>query len=324
MRRLLILAAFPLILTACSPASPSPTTSAVPTASTASPVVASPSTAPADTAAPSPSGAPSALVFRVAQAGGFIAPSADLVALPSVSIYADGTIIVPGAASSADPAPAVPAIARETVDAGSLQKILDAAKATGLGDPKASFDGGPTPDAGVTLITIDLGGVARHLRIVSLGDASRDAGLDPAVVTARVKLRGFLASLDDMASLVGAGLVAPPAPFVADRVMLLVTPGSPATDASGGTSVAWPLATPLASFGATLATSGSGGGTNPGGLNGGGAGDARCGVVTGADLATLSPLFASATTLTPWTSAGDPFTVAVRPLLPDEAGCPSA
>jgi hypothetical protein len=260
----------------------------------------------------------------VAQAGGFIAPSADLVALPSISIYADGTIIVPGAPSGADPAPAVPTIHRETVDALSLQKILEAAKATGLGDPKASFDGGPTPDAGVTLITIDLGGTARHLRIMSLGDSTRDAGLDPAVVVARVKLRAFLASLDDLASLVGAGLTAPPAPFVADRVMLLVTPGSPAADGSGSSTLAWPLSTPLTSFGATLAASGGGGGTNSGGLNGGGAGDTRCGVVSGADLATLGPLLASATTTRPWASAGGPFTIAVRPLLPDEAGCPGS
>ncbi|HVA85136.1 MAG TPA: hypothetical protein VNF73_02335 [Candidatus Saccharimonadales bacterium] len=43
----------------------------------------------------------------------------------------------------------------------------------------------------------------------------------------------------------------------------------------------------------------------------------------GADLATVEPLLQRASTLTPWTSGGHRWSIVVRPLLPDESGCPA-
>jgi hypothetical protein len=66
---------------------------------------------------------------------------------------------------------------------------------------------------------------------------------------------------------------------------------------------AWPLAAGFAAFGKPLAD-----------------GSGRCGVVTGADAATLQPLFAVANSLTPWTDPvdGSLHGLAVRPLLPGD------
>lgn len=330
MRRPILLVALALGLAACaSSATPAPS---VPSSTGPSPAAASavPSTSPAGSPSGSPSGSPVAaggLVFRVARAGGFIAPSAELATLPDVSIYDDGTVIVPGPASSADPAPAVPDVEVEHVSAAGLATIMAAARATGLADPTATFDGGPAPDAGVTLITIDIGGAVRHVRIVSLGDASRDDGLAARVVAARVKLRAFLAHLMDLPTLVGADLTAGPARYAATSLRLIVDAGAPGI--GGGSTVAWPLSTPLSAFGAEVAAGGAGPATGAtevagaaAGLNGGGG--ARCGVVSGSDLATLAPLLATASTATTWTSDGQPYTIVVRPLLPDETGCPGA
>ncbi|HEX7472094.1 MAG TPA: hypothetical protein VF323_03355 [Candidatus Limnocylindrales bacterium] len=324
MRRLIVLSVLALGLGACSPAAaPSATPGTSPSPTGAPP---SPSAEPSSTPSASPSGLAN-VVFRVAHAGGFIAPSAELATLPDISIYDDGTVVMPGPARTADPGPAVPDLQVARVSAAGLASIMTAAGAAGLTDPAASFDGGPAPDAGVTVITIDLGGAVRHVRIVSLGDDTRDSGLDPKVVAARVKLRAFLAGLTDLRKLLGADLVAGPAPYVADSLRLIVNPGAPGI--GGGNTLAWPLATGLAAFGVEI-TSASGGpiaGTGVGpmaaGLNGGG-GAARCGVVKGADLATLAPLLARATTLTTWTSDGQAWTMVVRPLLPDETGCPGS
>ena len=49
----------------------------------------------------------------------------------------------------------------------------------------------------------------------------------------------------------------------------------------------------------------------------------RCGVVDGADLDTLWPILEKANALTPFTSGGKEYTFLVRPLLPDESGCPT-
>ena len=315
MRRLLAAAVITLGLTACGPSSgPTP----LPTASPSLPPT-SPAPSATPSAAPSATSAPSGLVFRVIQAGGFIAPSAELGVLPSVSVYADGTIVLPGPVQAVDPAPALPSVVVERVTPAGLATILDAAKATGLADPTASFDGGPAPDAGVTLITIDLAGLPRNVRVSSLGDASRDAALDPKVAAARAKLRVFLATFGDLAKLVGPDGIGLAQPYRATAMRLIVNPGDP----SGGNtkrSIAWPLSTPLTAFGAEVASTGAVSGAA--GLNGGGA--ARCGTVSGADLATLLAAAASATVLTPWTSAGQSYGITFRPLLRDETGCPGA
>ena len=315
MRRSMIPAALAVVAAGCGPVG------------TASPAHSSGPTVPAATATPAaspsvaPSGSPAAvhLAFQVSQAGGFIAPSAELATLPSVSVFSDGTILRPAPMPAIAPAPALPGVIVDDVTPAGLAALLDAAKATGLGDPTASFDGGPAPDAGVTLITIDLGGLPRTVRISSLGDTSRDGDLDPKVVAARVRLRALLATFDDLATALGSDLASGPRPYQPTALRLIVSAGDP-SGGSGATPIAWPLATPLSSFGVEIAVAD---GLPPAaGLNGGAT--ARCGTASGADLAALLPLARRATVVTPWTSAGQSFGISFRPLLPLEQGCPGA
>lgn len=297
MRRLIVLPLLALAVSACAATA---TPSATPSPSASSSASASASASPSDAPTASPS-AVARLVFRVAPVGGFLAPGADLALLPQISVYDDGTIVVPGTSDMADPGPAVPDLETYKVGAAGLAAFLTAARATGLGDPAASFDGFPMPDAGATSIAVDVAGTLHHVTIVSLG-AAQDRGLAPKVVAARVKLRALLDSLTDLRTRFGADLLLGPAPYRATAMRLIVGSGAPG--AGGGTSVTWPLAAGLASFGQEMATGGS-----------------RCGVVSGADLATLAPALAGATTLTTWTSEGQPWTITARPLLPDESGC---
>ena len=68
----------------------------------------------------------------------------------------------------------------------------------------------------------------------------------------------------------------------------------------------WPLATPLAEFGTPAVPDR-------------GIAGLRSGVVLGDDAKTLGPFLAEANALTPIVSGGKPYTIFVRPLLPDES-----
>ena len=94
-------------------------------------------------------------------------------------------------------------------------------------------------------------------------------------------------------------------PYVADGYRVFAAPGAPGGDPAASPAIAWPLATPLADFG------------TPANPDRGVAG-LRAGVVLGADARTLAGALATASQTTTFTSAGAPFTLWVRPLLPDE------
>jgi hypothetical protein len=91
---------------------------------------------------------------------------------------------------------------------------------------------------------------------------------------------------------------------VAYRVYVAL--GAPSGDGSTTEpGVAWPLSTPLASFGTPAVPDR--------GITG-----LRQGAVFGADAATLGPILDHANSQTPFISGGMLYTLFVRPLLPDE------
>ena len=106
----------------------------------------------------------------------------------------------------------------------------------------------------------------------------------------------------------GSGSVGPDHPYMPAGLRVYVgRPPEPQDPMLHQKSVAWPLSTPLGSFGTTTSTP-----TSP---------EPRCGAVTGPDLQQLLPLAASANQLTPWTSDGKEYALSFRVLLPDERDC---
>ncbi len=98
----------------------------------------------------------------------------------------------------------------------------------------------------------------------------------------------------------------PETAFVPAAYALLVGP-SPESDGAGASIADWPLATPLATFGAEVAN-----------------GARRCGIVSGADADTLRPALEEATVQTQWVQdAGSSatFDIAVRPIIAGEDPC---
>lgn len=267
-----------------------------------------PSGSPTATGIDYPTGA-SDLVLRLRYVGGFIAPAAHLLELPVISVYGDGTVIVPGPQIEIYPGPALPNLQRATIAPAGMQTLLEAAKAAGLLGPDAHYDLGGIMDASSAEFTVNADGRIHTVSAYALMEGGgATAGIDAATAAARAKLATFQAQLGDLPALLESD-IGPWGPYQASAVQLLVNPGAPA-DGQGLTQppIAWPLSTPLATFGKGLPELSQ---------------RQRCGVVSGSDLELLMPLLEKANTLTPWTDAGAPFGIAVRPLLPADEGCPT-
>ncbi len=290
-RILVIIAATAVVLSACTAAAPSgsgePSTG--------------PSTGPSG--GPSSSPDPSALILRATMEGGFVAPGAIRTRLPIVSVFADGRIITEGAVPAIYPGPLVPPLIVRSVGPAGAAGILAAARAAGLTDADATYGPGPVPDAATTVVTVVHDGGQTVSRFGSLAsDVGQPAasGPDAQVVAATAALLGRLAGTDSF-----GGVSQPDQTYLPLGYQLFVSPGAPAPadPALGRPPVSWPLATPLASFGKADPLGGDG---------------ARVGVAVGADGLTLGPILTSASQITPFISGGQQWTIAVKPLLPDE------
>jgi hypothetical protein len=262
---------------------------------------------------PSPSGTPAAsaeLVLRVTTEGGFIGPAAHLAQLPEVAVYADGRIFTPAPVPAIYPGPLVPVESVRNVGAGGVAAIRAAIAAAGL-DAGGGTSPGIAPDAPDTVFEVGAGDQTVTTRFPALGGGPGPgqpglpgASTDPR----RARAEALLARLTDPTDPWGAPATAS-TPYTPTAYRIFVAPGAPADAGlpSPPVPVAWPLATPLASFGKPAQPDR--------GISG-----LRVGVVSLADTVTLGSVLAAATQITPFTSGGESYTLYVTPLLPDEAG----
>jgi hypothetical protein len=255
---------------------------------------------------------PDDLVIRLRYVGGFAPPAAHMLDLPVISIYGDGTVLVPGAVPAIYPGPALPNLQQASITPAGMQILLEAAREAGLFGPDAHYDMGGIMDASSSEFTVNADGrihtISAYALFESGGRDPMNPGADPAVTEARAKLLIFQNQLQNLEALLGPE-VGDATTYSPTALQLLVSDGAPVDEqALGQEPIEWPLPEPLATFGETMPTLIMG---------------ERCGVVTGADVDLLLPLFQRANTLTPWTDDDAAFGVAVRPLLPGETGCPA-
>jgi hypothetical protein len=259
-----------------------------------------------------PAGTPSAtaeLVLRVTVEGGFIGPAAHLGQLPEVVVYADGRIFTPAPVPAIYPGPLVPVESVRNVGAAGVAAIHAAITAAGL-DVGGGTSPAIAPDAADTVFEVRSGVQTVTTRFQALGSGGPGPGVpggpgassDPR----RAAALALLARLTDPADTWG-GPASGTTQYSPTAYRLFVAPGAPvASDpATAQHPVAWPLATPLESFGKPAQPDR--------GISG-----LRVGVVSGADAAELGPVLTRATQVTPFTSGGASYTLYVAPLLPDE------
>jgi hypothetical protein len=256
---------------------------------------------------------PADLVLRIVVDGGFAGPGWDLRRIPVISIYGDGTITTEGPQIEIYPPPALPSVVTAKTTEAGLQQILAAAQAAGLLGPDRTLDAPGIADAPFTTFTVSAGDGTHITTVYALQEATGSTVEIPAEEkAARQELLDFSAKLADLQAWLGAEL-GPEGPYAYDTLRIHVMPATPPVDGSAGDDenlppsyADWPLRPGLGSFGQPIAS----------GLN------ERCGTITGDDLAAFLPVAQATSWETYWRSGGSTFQLVLRPLLPDEAGCP--
>ncbi|BCJ69957.1 hypothetical protein [Polymorphospora rubra] len=241
--------------------------------------------------------------IRVDYTGGFSTPAMLASRIPLIAVYGDGRVFTQGPQVMIYPGPALPNLQVQTISESDVDALVERALAAGVGEAK-DFGQPPVADAASTRITVVTSDGEKVLEVYALEETPEDgAGLTADQVSARAKVKEFVASLTDLSGTLGAGATGQPTAYVPTAVAAIAEPwvaGDPALPAPP--EVAWP--------GPALPGEPLGPGLDVGCVSA--AGDAAAKVLSAA---------ATATSATPWTSEGKTWTVHLRPLLPDEADC---
>jgi hypothetical protein len=246
------------------------------------------------------------VLVRISYEGGFVPVEWTYTNFPLYSLYGDGTLIVPGAQIEIYPGPALPAISSRQVDEAGIQAILEQAVAVIRNIPADLNDLGfmNIADASTTLITVSAGGVDRTIRAYALSELTeRPDGMAEREYQARLSLQELVATLTGPTEWLPEGSLGPEGEYEASAARVYVGDHRVVEDLKQD-PMPWPLSAGLANFGDPIP---------PGGM--------RCGVVEGEYWDTLRESATAANQLTPWTDAGDRYSILFRPLLPDERGC---
>jgi len=246
---------------------------------------------------------PDELILRIETGGGFVPVEYNLRAVPGISLYGDGRLVVEGPIPEIYPGPALPNLQVQQLTEEAVQAILAEAERAGLLGADASFDYPCVTDLPTTTFTVTTDGVTHTVSAYALGfEIDMGGDCQDVDVDARAKLLEFSTAMGALDGWLPAGSIGESSEYEPTEMRVYVTTyrGDPELEQM---IVQWPLAESLKRFGEADPNL-----------------DLRCGVVSGADLKTLLPLAKQANELTPW-SDGDERGLIFRPLLPDEHGC---
>jgi hypothetical protein len=252
---------------------------------------------------------PDKVIFRVSWEGGFVTPEMLLGRLPVLAVYADGRVITLGPVPAIFPGPFMPNLQEQTLSEEALESLIQLARDKDLlKDVRYDFPG--IADAADTVLEINVDGKSYRLSAYALAEAV-DGGVAPAIevppadVAGRAAMREFI---DALTQIPADDFVDEQHPYAFQALRLYVTKAAIVEDSEfpgEQPPIAWPL-DDLATAGAAVENSPVG---------------ARCLVVEGDDLATVTPLFEGANQLSVFESEGEFYSLIPRPLYPDESGC---
>ena len=248
-----------------------------------------------------PGGGENGLFIEIASVGGFVPQDFAFRNLPSLVVYADGTVFAPGAVPAIFPGPAVTPAFTGRIDDAALDALLAAAAEAGMigATPDVGEVGDlPIADAASTRVTVVVDGDERVVEAYALAEAGGSdfgqTGLDEDQVAARAALSDFVAAVSNV--------VTPAAeqPMPVGRYRVLASPPvDPAgfDDPAQITVVDWPTVLDPPPEG-------------------------ECVAITGESVPDLQAALDQANQLTQWTAGDRTFSLAVRVVLPHEPDCP--
>ena len=253
------------------------------------------------------------IVVRIEYVGGLMLPEARLTQLPLASLYGDGLLVTEGPQIMIFPPPALPNLRQMRLAEEGIQAILAEADAAGLIGRSRRYDNRLIADAPYTVLTIEAGGETTRTAVYALGSDNPEWSEEELAAVQAIQT--FVGRFIDPTSwLPAAAIAAGDELFPIERLQVLgqpydqagLDPNDPSLDQP---SVDWPIDTPISAFEAMGSLPGT-----PAGLS--------CGVLTGADATAVAGAAADANSLTPWVSEEQEWLLWLRPLLPDETGCP--
>ncbi|HZB01444.1 MAG TPA: hypothetical protein VE800_04970 [Actinomycetota bacterium] len=245
------------------------------------------------------------VLVRVSYEGGLIDVAWHLTNLPIFSLYGDGTVIQPGAQIAIYPGPALPAISSRTIAEAGIQSILREAldAVEGVPDHLNDLYSMQIADATSTVITVNAAGVERTISVYALAEApQRPEGMPDDVYEARQRLSRLVTKLGNLEPWLPAASLGDETTYRSQAARVFVSDYRKVDDLHQE-PIAWPAGS-LGRFGEP---------TQPTGY--------RCGTLSGDAWNVVREQASRANQLTPWTDAGERFSVLFRPLLPDESGC---
>lgn len=254
--------------------------------------------------APSRPTGPGEVVVQVMVAGGLLPPGAALSTVPTLTVLGDGTVIRQGPTAAVYPGPALPPLHTASAAAGAVDDLVRKADELGLLGGPLDYGRPPVADAPDTTVTIAAAGTTHRQTAAALGllDDARaggpPGGLTAAQVANRRALEDFLAAAERLPDSLEPWQ--PTAIAVYD-----LGPYEP-DPALAQPPVAWPLSR------APEVGAGAGTGRFP------------CSLYQGDDARALSDALGRASSGTPWVVAGQPRSLAFRPILPGQPACPGA
>jgi hypothetical protein len=231
------------------------------------------------------------LVLQASTGGGLVPIEVTRNQIPELTITGNGRVITLGPTTLEYPPAALPNLQEGSISRARVRRLVAAAAALGLlGEEHGEYGEPGITDQAATTVTVVADGERSVTSVYALGYEGDELTDDQ--LAARDDLIDFLGAASDTRTT---------EPYVIERLAVLVARGDRA--AQEGAPIPWPLG----DLGEVLPPADS---------------DAEgCVLVTGTDLATVLDAARGATTLTPWTSNGETYSLAFRPLLPNERDC---
>jgi hypothetical protein len=206
------------------------------------------------------------------------------------------------------PAPLLPNLRVLRITPAEIQKILAAADAAGLLGPDATYDATGVADLGTTTFTTVVAGKVHTISAYALSAEFKSG--DARVDAARARLQTFQDHLTNLTGFLGRQMNDEAYEPTSIRVFVGPAVDAPSTGITPQIAE-WPLSLDPATAGQPVAI---------GSLNS----NTRCVALTGTDLAAFLAVARTANSATLWKAASGRYGVSVRPLYPEESGCPSA
>jgi hypothetical protein len=274
-----------------------------------------PSTPPPDPTAPSPDGPPvdvldppapgsplpdpADVVLSIVSAGGFVPIERALGRLPTVVVYADGTIIRPGPVPEIYPGALLPVLEAGRLGPQALEWLAEAARDSRVFDEAPGFGFPNVADLDSTTVTVQIDGKSLSANAYALYEEfSGHPALTAEQRDARQALMDFASDVFALAGTVGEWTE--PA---LDRLVVWALPYSQPDNIDPGPAIEWPLDAALIVYDPDVGRA--------------------CLELAGREAALLTDVAAPATQLTPWQVADERYALVVRPQLVPDDGCPA-